>query len=383
MKLSTLLLSSAAVLVAGTAFAADLPSKKAAPAQYVKVCDSFGAGYFTIPGGDTCLKISGFGRAQVDFAEGDRKTSPTSWSGKLRVNFDARSNTELGVLRSFARVEGGNGDVTKAKYGYVQIGGFTAGYTDTAFAGYNGDNTVSIGTDDGAVLGALQYTASLGGSTSLTVAIEDASARTQSKLGDFFGALKDTPITGVGASQIPDLVAAVSTTQGPATIKLSAATHQNYATTSGGGSGQGYAVQAYVKVDASSATTLYAQDTYVKGASSYLGASGIPDYKPGVSSPAQDADTNDQSSGWNVVGAAAQTVGKGTLNVIGRYTSFDFGFVDATVKETAFETNFAYSPVKNLTITPAVAYVRDEVNAYGLNATNDKTTGLLRIQRDF
>ena len=56
----SLLLGSAAVLatVVG-AQAADLPTRKAAPVQYVKICDAYGAGFFYIPGTDTCLRVGG------------------------------------------------------------------------------------------------------------------------------------------------------------------------------------------------------------------------------------------------------------------------------------------------------------------------------------
>jgi lipopolysaccharide export system ATP-binding protein len=54
------MLATAAVIVTvAGASAADLPSKKAAPATFVKICDTYGAGYFFIPGSDTCLKIGG------------------------------------------------------------------------------------------------------------------------------------------------------------------------------------------------------------------------------------------------------------------------------------------------------------------------------------
>ena len=59
MKLiKSLLLGTAAgfAAVAG-AQAADLPTKKAAPVEYVRVCSQFGAGFFYVPGSDTCLKV--------------------------------------------------------------------------------------------------------------------------------------------------------------------------------------------------------------------------------------------------------------------------------------------------------------------------------------
>ncbi len=59
----SLLLGSAAGLVAvAGAQAADLPVK-AKPVEYVKICTLYGAGYYYIPGSDTCIKIGGYVRA--------------------------------------------------------------------------------------------------------------------------------------------------------------------------------------------------------------------------------------------------------------------------------------------------------------------------------
>ena len=65
MKLvKALLLGSTAGLcaVAAGAQAADLPVQKAAPVEYVRVCTAQGAGFFYIPGTDTCLRIGGRAR---------------------------------------------------------------------------------------------------------------------------------------------------------------------------------------------------------------------------------------------------------------------------------------------------------------------------------
>ena len=66
----SLLLGTAAGLVAMSgAQAADLPVK-AKPVQYVKICSLYGAGFYYIPGTDTCIKIGGFVRAEVNFNAG-------------------------------------------------------------------------------------------------------------------------------------------------------------------------------------------------------------------------------------------------------------------------------------------------------------------------
>ena len=60
----SLLLGSAAGLVAvAGAQAADLPVK-AKPVEYVKICSLYGVGFYYIPGTDMCLKIGGWVRAE-------------------------------------------------------------------------------------------------------------------------------------------------------------------------------------------------------------------------------------------------------------------------------------------------------------------------------
>ena len=59
----SLLLGSAAGLVAvAGAQAADLPVK-AKPVEYVKICTLYGEGFYYIPGSDTCIKLGGYVRA--------------------------------------------------------------------------------------------------------------------------------------------------------------------------------------------------------------------------------------------------------------------------------------------------------------------------------
>ena len=61
----SLLLGSAAGLVAvAGAQAADLPVKAKA-VEYVKVCSLYGAGFYYIPGTDTCIKLGGFLRVEA------------------------------------------------------------------------------------------------------------------------------------------------------------------------------------------------------------------------------------------------------------------------------------------------------------------------------
>ncbi len=61
----SLLLGSAAGLIAvAGAQAADLPVKAKA-VEYVKICSLYGVGYYYIPGTDTCIKIGGYVRYEA------------------------------------------------------------------------------------------------------------------------------------------------------------------------------------------------------------------------------------------------------------------------------------------------------------------------------
>src|SRR5262245_14912035 len=73
----SLLLGTAAGLVAvAGAQAADMPVK-AAPVQYVKICSLYGDGFYYIPGTDICLKIGGYVRGEYFYNYGANGTNGT------------------------------------------------------------------------------------------------------------------------------------------------------------------------------------------------------------------------------------------------------------------------------------------------------------------
>ena len=74
-------IGSAAVLVAvGGAQAADLPVKAKA-VEYVRICSLYGAGFFYIPGTDTCVKLGGYVRADTTFNGGIQ--GQPAWNGDI------------------------------------------------------------------------------------------------------------------------------------------------------------------------------------------------------------------------------------------------------------------------------------------------------------
>src|SRR5215467_3840004 len=116
MKLvKSLILGSAAGLVAMSgAQAADLPVKAKA-VEYVKICSLYGAGFYYIPGTDTCIKLGGYLRAEValntnsvysgQFSTNNggmnRLTNYYTMRAREDFNIDTRTATEYGVVRTY------------------------------------------------------------------------------------------------------------------------------------------------------------------------------------------------------------------------------------------------------------------------------------------
>ncbi|MGY3291304.1 hypothetical protein ACVWWP_004371 [Bradyrhizobium sp. LM3.6] len=111
----SLLLGTAAGLIAvGGAQAADLPVKAKA-VEYVKICTLYGAGFYYIPGSDTCIKLGGYLRAEVALNAGGNYSGAYSsvaaannrlanyYSTRARedLNIDTRTATEYGVVRTY------------------------------------------------------------------------------------------------------------------------------------------------------------------------------------------------------------------------------------------------------------------------------------------
>src|SRR5262245_34028863 len=143
----SLLLGSAAGLVAVSgSYAADLPVK-AKPVEYVKICTLYGAGFYYIPGSDICLKIGGYVRADYGWnvtgartphysggaGAQDRSVSPYSTRHRAHINFDSRTQTPYGTLRTYAAIHIDNeniGTVTvNPTRAFIQWAGFTFGHT--------------------------------------------------------------------------------------------------------------------------------------------------------------------------------------------------------------------------------------------------------------
>ena len=111
MNIKSLLLGSAVAAVAATgARAADaIIIAEPEPMEYVRICDVYGAGFFYIPGTETCLRIGGYMRYEMhyndsDWVDGDGVLHDYAFGkyARFQLNVDARNETEWGTLRSYA-----------------------------------------------------------------------------------------------------------------------------------------------------------------------------------------------------------------------------------------------------------------------------------------
>ena len=185
MKLvKSLLLGSAAGLAAvAGAQAADLPDRKAAPVavEYVRVCSTYGAGFFYIPGTDTCLRIGGRVRAddlyvepftRADDAIGFRAAAASRSTPAPRppTACCARSSASRSTGTGTPSAEGASHDPDLAQ-AFIQFGGLTAGRVTSFFS--NADLPTSIsGTlrfDDAPDVDLFAYTFSFGNGFSATI----------------------------------------------------------------------------------------------------------------------------------------------------------------------------------------------------------------------
>src|SRR3954447_5295062 len=222
----SLILGSAAGLIAvGGAQAADLPVKAKA-VEYVRICSLYGAGFFYIPGTDTCLKLGGYLRVDVVanansdasgnfFGAGgahNRFTNGYTWRSREDFNIDTRTATEYGVVRTFADLTfswttdtyvgagtgatiyspiagsaapnnatsgGVAGGTLGVYYAFIQFAGFTMGKAISQFSmpwtNYPGNNFDGLVGGGGTVTGVNQftYTYEFGNGVSGTLSAQD------------------------------------------------------------------------------------------------------------------------------------------------------------------------------------------------------------------
>ena len=230
---SILLGSAAGIVAVASAQAADLPTKKAAPVEYVKICNVGGIVGWTLPGSDTCVKFSGYITAQFEGGNleteynwgtvaqaaaditnptiasavttalgGDTRQTQrvliaanasqqnttyyrdaTGWTTRANFGFDMASNTAYGPLIGHFDLNAENGQFfdntgtsVYVNTAYLTWAGITAGKQQSFFSFTGGgDNWANFFSPDRKGFNEpelLAYTASFGGGFSATISAE-------------------------------------------------------------------------------------------------------------------------------------------------------------------------------------------------------------------
>ena len=279
--IKSLILGSAAGLVAlSGAQAADLPVKAKA-VEYVRICSLYGAGFFYIPGTDTCIKLGGYLRVDTTF-----NGAPIRSAGLNRRSGSGQSLSRLLLFPlpygahgryphrhrirrcSHLRSAGLVGSPRRAAASgtwtsgldrrlnsqrpadhddemlFIQFAGFTFGRSASAYAtpwhGYPGNNTSFLVGGHDTVTGTnnIQYTAQFGNGVSGTIGLDDPLAFNRTSVYNLATTSAAGVVTlatlnanGAGANayggvHTPDIVGNIRVDQAWGLFQLSGALHE-------------------------------------------------------------------------------------------------------------------------------------------------------------
>jgi hypothetical protein len=398
MNIKSLLLGSAAALIAvsGARAADAVVVAEPEPAEYVKICDVYGAGYFYIPGTETCLRIGGYVRYDIGVGDhgafGGANNVPdhlnvgdTNSSYWKQTRFTLKTwtgqETELGTLKTYTeyRINFGNsygdyGSPTLAggteanpnaggagwqarnktsalEFAWIQLGGVRVGADESAFdtfIGYAGnvinDTIVPYGNFQTNVI---QYYFDAGNGLSAVVSLEEGSGE-----------------VGTIDSYVPHVVGGLKYTQGWGAITGVVAYDSNYEEVAG---------KVRLDVNATNELSLFLMAGY-----------------------GSDNNLNDPTNNIDALGRGfyKQWGGNWALWGGGTYkfnekTSFNLQASYDDWKDIGVAANVAYTVVPGLTVTAEVDWQRVGQGAIDndsvwVNATKKNNVGgLLRFQRDF
>jgi len=376
MNIKSLLIGSAALSAVATgAQAADaIVVPEPEPMEYVRVCDVYGAGFFYIPGTETCLKIGGYVRYQMGYSDGDF-AEQEGWNKTTRatVTLDARSETEYGTLGGFIelRFEARGGAVFEAdlnegdalslgldnntqrvQQAIISLGGLSMGVADSLY-----DAGLSAEFDRGGADRAnfIRYTFDGGSGFSAAVALEEVDR---------------------GYDWTPNVVGRIGFAQGWGGVNLWGA----YDATA-----EEFALKAIAKVNLTQALWIEAIGTYESGLNFYsvdtfdgVGISALLSADPRITVPRVGAE-------WSVGGLIGYQFNPRFKASLGaQYFSnvgHDVLFADE-INSLNVGATLDYAIVENFDAKLAINYTTVDGTIAGVT-DGDQWHGFLRLQRSF
>lgn len=372
MTFKGILLGSAAALVAMSgARAADAVAVVAEPEpmEYVRVCDTYGEGYFYIPGTETCLRVGGYVRYDISVGDGayggHQVVDKTDGSINDTYHKEARfalqtwtgTETELGTLKTFTEtrfnyddgVDNGGGTSVQNYFAWIQLGGFRIGKDETAFDTFS-DYAGAVLADDIIPYGPFEtnlvsYTFDAGNGFSALISLETGEADSDYEIDSYMPHV-------VGAVKYAGDWGGVSLTGGYDSVI------------------EEFAIKGRLDVTVNDSLSLFAMAAW-GSTDDNLGAYGnFNNYKTWAGDWAA----------W--AGGTYKFSEKGSFNVQGSYTDGGDFINDA---QWALVANVNYELVKDLHIIPEITYSDlGLADGAGHNEPGgDGFGGMLRIERSF
>ncbi|MFW7357397.1 MAG: porin [Brucella sp.] len=349
--------------------------------EYVRVCDAYGAGYFYIPGTETCLRIHGYvrydatggddvyargGRLSYDaengysLARGGKDRDTWAKTARATLRFSTASETELGTLKTYVETRfqwaDGNdsGSTGTLRFGYIQLGGLRVGLDESAFVtfpGYLGnvmnDDVILAG---GYRTGLISYTFTGGNGFSAVLSLEQ-------------GNNVDVDYNGTIDDYMPHVVGGLKYAGGWGSLAAVAA----YDATN-----EEWAGKIRADINVTDRFSVWAMGGYKSNDDTYYGYTDSDGRFHGIR--AIDSFYGTWGGDWAVWGGAAfKATEKATFNVQLAYE--DAGTFAATA-------NVAYELVPGFTITPEVSYTKWDDKRSVLDG-QDAFQGMIRFQRSF
>lgn len=152
MNIKSLLLGSAAALIAvsGARAADAVVVAEPEPAEYVKICDVYGAGYFYIPGTDTCTNANQIVTNQFDLARAQTKASTGTAMAASLVAPWLPTGTNYAVSSHWANYDGQNAagfsGLMRISGNLVFSGGFALGLDKGSLSSLSNRTQTEFGT---------------------------------------------------------------------------------------------------------------------------------------------------------------------------------------------------------------------------------------------
>ena len=389
MSIKTILISSSAtLLISSGAYAADAviaPEPEAV--EYVRVCDAYGAGYFYIPGTETCMKIGGYVRYDLtggndvygrgfDASKGkvtakNNKRDTYDGMARFSLKFSTASETELGTLKTFSdlRFQWKNGADDKSsgtlRFGYIQLGGLRIGLDESAFVtfpGYLGnvmnDDVILAGSGR---TGQISYTFTGGNGLSAILSLEQGG---NSDIDDVPTDWTGNKWGAVIKDYTPHVVGGLRYAQGWGSLTAVAA-YDAY--------NKEWAGKIRGDLNVTDSFSVWAMGGYKSNKDNYINVLGDDDQTIGQVR-AISSFYGTWGGDWAVWGGAAYKLNPQT--VLNAQMAYDAS------KTFAATANIAYELVPGFTITPEVSYTKWK-DTKSIQNGKDAVQGMIRFQRSF